>query len=299
VVTIFALAAAALYGTADFLGGATARRASVISALVVIAPTGAVIMLAAALLAGGPASLTSISVTGLCWGIAGGAAGGIGLILFYAGFTSAAMSMVAPVSALVSTLLPVGVAMANGERPSPAVLAGALVCLVAIALVSMDPGEGSGPEGPAPGVPAQARRAGRPVRAFCLAVAAGAAFGLFYLFIRNAGTSGVLWPVSVARLSGTLVALLAAAWTRTRPLSWRNDPAAFRMALASGVLDAIANVCYVLATRAGLFGLAVVITALYPGMTVLLARLMLGERMRPAQRLGLTLAALGVILVTV
>ena len=71
------------------------------------------------------------------------------------------------------------------------------------------------------------------------------------------------------------------------------------LALASGAVDASANVCYVLATRDGLFGIAVVITALYPGMTVLLARFVLGERMRLIQQVGLLLAGLGVILVTV
>jgi drug/metabolite transporter (DMT)-like permease len=65
------------------------------------------------------------------------------------------------------------------------------------------------------------------------------------------------------------------------------------------VLDAGANVCYALATRAGLFGLAIVLTSLYPGVTVLLARLVLGERMRWTQRAGLALAAAGVVLVTV
>jgi drug/metabolite transporter (DMT)-like permease len=71
------------------------------------------------------------------------------------------------------------------------------------------------------------------------------------------------------------------------------------IALVSGGIDAAANVCYVLATRVGLFGLAVVITSLYPGMTVLLARVLLGERLRWLQRTGLLLAAAGVVLVTV
>lgn len=71
------------------------------------------------------------------------------------------------------------------------------------------------------------------------------------------------------------------------------------MALVSGAFDALANVCYLMATRAGLFGLAVVITSLYPGITVLLARLTLGERMRLIQRAGLGLAALGIVLLTV
>jgi len=180
----------------------------------------------------------------------------------------------------------VGVAVAQGERPGPAVVAGALICLVAIALVSM---EGSRP-GPGRRVP---------LRGLGYGLAAGLGFGLFFLFLRNAGTSGVLWPVAESRLAGVAVALAAAAATRTRPLWWGADRRGFTMALASGLVDATANVCYVLATRAGLFGLAVVITSLYPGITVLLARLTLGERMRSVQRAGLALAAAGIILITV
>ena len=108
----------------------------------------------------------------------------------------------------------------------------------------------------------------------------------------------MLWPVAESRLAGVAVALAAAAATRTRPLWWTADHRGFTMARASGLVDATANVCYVLATRAGLFGLAVVITSLYPGITVLLARLTLGERMRSVQRAGLALAAAGIILIT-
>ena len=129
-------------------------------------------------------------------------------------------------------------------------------------------------------------------------VAAGAGFGLFFLCLKNAGQSGVLWPVAVSRTAGTLVAVCIALATRTRP--WRCAGGGTGViALVSGAVDAAANVCYVLATRAGLFGLAVVITSLYPGMTVLLARWVLGERMRWLQRAGLLLAAAGVVLLTV
>jgi uncharacterized membrane protein len=76
------------------------------------------------------------------------------------------------------------------------------------------------------------------------------------------------------------------------------SPRVLAVAIASGVFDATANVCYVLATRAGMLGIAVVLTSLYPGITVLLARVVLGERMRPAQRVGLLIAAAGVVLVT-
>jgi drug/metabolite transporter (DMT)-like permease len=195
------------------------------------------------------------------------------------------MSVVAPVSALVSTVLPVGVAVAQGERPGPAVVAGAVICLAAITLVSM--------EGSRPGLGRKA-----PARGLGYALVSGLGFGLFLLFLRYAGTSGVFWPVAESKLVGAVIALAAAAAIRTRPVWWGADRRGFTMALASGLFDATANACYVLATRAGLFGLAVVITSLYPGITVLLARLTLGERMRPVQRAGLALAAAGIILIT-
>jgi drug/metabolite transporter (DMT)-like permease len=280
VVAILALGAAVLYGTADFLGGAAARRASALAVLSVTAPVGLTVMIIAILAAGGP-----FQPAGFWWGVAGGAAGGAGLIAFYAGLAAGPMSVVAPVSALVSTVLPVGVAVAQGERPGPAVVVGAVICLVAITLVSM---EGSRPAG-----------GGRAsLRGLGYGLAAGLGFGLFFQFLRNAGTAGVLWPAGASRLAGAAIALAAAAATCTRPLWWRADRRTFGMAVASGLFDATANVCYLLAIRAGLFGLVVVITSLYPGITVLLARLTLGERMRPVQRAGLALAAVGVILIT-
>jgi drug/metabolite transporter (DMT)-like permease len=279
-VVIFAVIAAVLYGTADFLGGAASRRASALAVLSVTAPVGLTLAIIAALVAGGPFRLA-----GFWWGVAGGAAGGIALIAFYAGLAAGPMSVVAPVSALVSTVLPVGVAVAQGERPGPVVVVGAVICLVAITLVSM--------EGSRPGA---GRRA--PVRGLGYGLVAGLGFGLFFLFLRYAGTSGVLWPVADSRLAGVVIAVAAAVATRTRPLWWGADRRGFTMALTSGLLDATANACYVLATRAGLFGLAVVITSLYPGITVLLARLTLGERMRPVQRAGLALAAAGIVLIT-
>ena len=127
---------------------------------------------------------------------------------------------------------------------------------------------------------------------------AGAAFGLFFVFVKYA------WPVRRAVAGGHIPHDRDGGGVfrrrRDRDASVAaGRPASTAIALASGVLDAAANVCYVLATRIGQFGLAVVITSLYPGMTVLLARLVLGERMRWVQRIGLLLAAFGIVLVTV
>ena len=306
--TILALTAAVLYGSADFLGGAAARRARPVSVLAVTTTSGAVVVVVAALVIGlagigghGPgrsSPLTSLAgPAGLGWGAAGGVAGVAGLLLFYLGFSVAPMSVVAPVSALASTLLPLGVALGQGERPGPAVLAGGGICLVAVVLVSLERRPSD-----AEGGPSLAHR----LRGVGYGLASGVMFGLFFLFFRNAGTSGVLWPVAVARIVGAVLAccawLLARGPRGLRMFRGVGPDAGLRavlpIALASGSVDASANVCYVLATRNGLFGVAVVITALYPGMTVLLARLVLGERMRPIQRLGLLLAGLGVFLVT-
>src|SRR5215471_2068233 len=261
---VFALAAAALFGSADFLGGVAARRVRASSVLLISTPAGVVIILAAALLSGAP-----FQAGGLGWALAAGAVGGAGMIILYGGLAAGPMSVVAPVSALASTVVPVAAALAMGERASAAVYAGA--------------------------GPARFRVA---ARGLGYGAASGLAFGVFFLFIRNAGTSGVLWPVCLARVAGTVVILAAAAWLGTRP----PGPGAGRWVLpaaaGAGILDATANVCYLLAARAGLFGIAVVITSLYPGITVLLARVTLGERMQTVQRVGLVLAAAGVAMVT-
>jgi drug/metabolite transporter (DMT)-like permease len=315
VVTILALAAAVLYGTADFLGGVASRRASVFAVLALTVPAGAVVMLVVALLGqvpalgghgglGSPASVGDWSAAG--WAAVSGVCGAAGLVAFYAGFATAPISVVAPVAALVSAVLPVGVAIAGGERPAAAVIVGGLICLVAIVLVSAQPEDHDGArEHGSAWEHGSAREHGsgrrlvtsRRLRALGYGAAAGAGFGLFFIFLKNAGQSGVLWPVAISRSAGTVVAFGIAAATRTR-LRWGRGGVT-GIALLSGVIDAAANVCYVLATRAGLFGLAVVITSLYPGMTVLLARVVLGERMRWLQRAGLLIAAAGVVLVTV
>jgi drug/metabolite transporter (DMT)-like permease len=284
-VTVFALAAALLYGSADFLGGAATRRAHVLSVLLVSGTAGFAVVGLAALLAGGPPR-----AAGIAWGACAGAAGGVGFMFFYAGLAAGPMSVVAPVSALTSTVLPVAAALAEGEHLGLRVGVGALTCVVAIVLVS------SGGDKASDQTPVLARRT---VRGVGFGIASGVAFGAFFLFIRNGGESGALWPIVVARLAGTLIFLLAATWMRTGPVRWRHDARLFTAAIGAGVFDASANVCYVLATRAGLFGLAVVLTSLYPGVTVLLARFVLGEQMSAARWAGLALAAGGILLVTV
>jgi drug/metabolite transporter (DMT)-like permease len=295
VLIVFALGAAVLYGSADFLGGAATRRTALIGVLVTSGLAGVAVQFPAALLAGGPPR-----AAGLEWGFAAGAIGGVGLMFFYAGLAAGPMSVVSPVSALVSTLLPLGVALVQGERPSDAVYAGALICLAATVLVSS--GAATTPEGAASlggrGGTVVTRDWHAKARGIAYGLASGAAFGLFFLFIRNGGESGALWPALASRCAGLTIYLFGAAITRAKPVTWLAGSGLFATAIGAGALDAAANTCYVLATRAGLYGPAVVLTALYPGVTVLLARLALHERMRRTQQAGLLLAAVGIVLMT-
>ncbi len=281
-VILLGLAAAVLYGGGDFIGGMATRGAHVLTVLTLAETAGAIAALAAAAITPGAAS-----VAGLAWGFSAGVIGGLGLIVFYTGLATGPMSVVAPVSGLVCTVLPVAVALAWGERPGAGVYAGALLCLVAIVLASSAGDTGS------------IRRAGRPGRAIAYGAASGTAFGLFFLLIRNAGQSGTVWPVAAGRIGELVAVLVIAAVLRRRRLSRGADGRLLLAAALAGVIDVIANICYVAATRTGMFGLAVVMASLYPGVTVLLARVVLGERLRWIQRAGLALAALGILLIAV
>jgi drug/metabolite transporter (DMT)-like permease len=281
-VILLGLAAAVLYGGGDFIGGMATRRAHVLTVLTLVETAGAIAALAAAAIAPG-----AVSLAGLAWGFSAGVIGGLGLIIFYIGLAAGPMSVVAPVAGLVSTVLPVAAALAWGERPGARVYAGALLCLVAIVLASSAGDTGT------------SRGAGRPGRAIAFGMVSGTAFGLFFLLIRNAGQSGAVWPVAAGRI-GELVAVLGTALVLRRGLPARGADGRLLMAAAfAGVIDVIANICYVAATRTGMFGLAVVMASLYPGVTVLLARVVLGERLRWIQRAGLGLAAIGILLIAI
>ena len=228
-VVLLGLAAAVLYGSGDFLGGMATRRAHVLTVLTLVETAGVIVALAAAVMVPGPASLP-----GLAWGVSAGLVGGLGLIIFYSGLAAGPMSVVAPVSGLVSTVLPVAVALAGGERPGGGVYAGALLCLVAIVLASS-----AGDAGPA--------HPGRLGRAIAYGTASGASFGLFFLLIRNAGQSGEVWPVAAGRI-GELATVLAAAAV-LRPGLPRGIGGRLQLAAAgAGVIDVVANICYVAAT---------------------------------------------------
>lgn len=285
-VTVLALGAALAYGVADFLGGAVSRRATALQALLWCVPVGFAVVLTAALIDGGAPTAPS-----LAWGFGAGLAGGTGLITFYGALARGPMSVVAPVSALAAAVLPVAFGVLRGERLGATVVAGVLLCLVAIGMVSMEQDKEDMP----------ARRSLTDSGPLMAAVS-GICFGVFFTVLGAAGEDGGLWPIVGSRVGNLAVVLVAVAVTlrlRGGNLGPRvSGRALIALALLSGTLDAGANVLFVVAAQHGLLSLAAVLTSLYPAITVLLARIAYSERLRAVQRIGLAVAATGVVLVT-
>ncbi|HZA75885.1 MAG TPA: DMT family transporter [Acidimicrobiales bacterium] len=276
---LLALTAAAAYGVGDFLGGIAARRE----------PSTAVVLWShivglATLLAAAPAIGGDLTPRGLAVGGVAGLVGGVGVALLYRGLSIGSMSVVAPIAALLSGAVPVLAGIGSGERPPAAAVGGIGLALVAVTLVSREPGDH-------PGVVTPATRRLQPL---LLALGAGVAFGLFFVALDRAGSDVGIWPLVGARVASvSLFAALGAA----RVTAARPPRAALGAAFGCGLLDAAANVLYVLALTHGLLSVVAVLTALYPAGTVLLARYVLGERLTGVQRTGLAVAGLAAVLI--
>ena len=266
---------AAFYGTADFFGGLAARRAPALAATVVAQALGlALVAIGMPLF---PAERPS--AIGTLWAAGAGVTGGTGVALLYYGLRVGRMSVVAPVTAVCSITIPVLVAIGLGERPGPLGLAGITVAVASVALISRhDDAAGK----------AQVRD-----RSLAIALASGIAIGAFLVCLARAGSASGLWPLLIARGTSTLA--LAAAVAKV-PLSVPR--AALPAALVCGALDVLANALYLIATRGGPLGLVATLTSLYPASTVVLARVVLRERLRPVQSLGLACAAAALVLIT-
>ncbi|MBC6456430.1 DMT family transporter [Actinomadura sp. HBU206391] len=283
-VTLLGIGAALGYGVADFLGGAASRRSSALRVLLLSMPVGLVLLLAAAVLTtGAPPS------DGMAWGFAGGLAGGTGILTFYRALAQGPMSVVAPVSALAAAILPVAAGALSGERLEGTVLAGVVLCVAAVALVSMEDG-GRTEEG-------ASRRTLLDSGPFMAAVS-GFAFGGFFIMLNEAGDDGGLWPLVASRTSGFALLLVTALIAGGPKGASLSGTATLVLVAFSGVLDAAGNALYFLAAQQGMLSLAAVLTSLYPAVTVLLARVVYSERLRVIQRAGLAVAVAGVALVT-
>ena len=281
---ILGLASALTYGAADFLGGLATRTTKVLSVVMLSQLLGS-LLLVAILPFFREAELTA---SAMWWGAFAGVAGSAGITLFYQGLALGRMGAIAPITAVEAATVPVIFGLATGERPSALALAGVALALVAVGLVSAS-------AEPQPAADSAGGAAERPrwIRSgVAHGLGAGLAFGAFFILLDRAGDDTGMWPLVGARISGLVLIGIALVATR----GWERPPApGVRIIAGAGALDVAANVFYLLATREGLLSIVAVLTSMYPATTVLLARVTLGERFRPAQSIGLLVAVAGVV----
>ena len=277
-VYLLAISSAVLYGAADFTGGLTTRHASTIP--VVLLSQAAGLILLALIMPLLPHA--SPSQADLLWGATAGLTGGIGVALLYHALAIGRMAVVAPTTAVCAVAIPVVVAVLLGERPAPLAVAGIALGIVSIVLVSQQPQ----PD-------AMASPRGRP-SGVGIALASGIAIGFFLLSFAQTGPNAGMWPLLIARaVSVSLFGLMAIAGGR----SIRMPTQVTALVIVGGAMDMLANALYLLATRHGPLSIVVTLSSLYPASTVLLARLVLGERLHPWQVTGVGCALAAVVLI--
>jgi drug/metabolite transporter (DMT)-like permease len=211
--------------------------------------------------------------------------GSAGVALLYRALAIGVMAVVAPTTAVCAVALPVLVAVVLGERPGMVRVGGILLAVVAIVLVSQS--------NSAQPIRSEGGSASR-LTAFPLAMLSGVAIGLFYLALaRTTGDAG-LWPLVAARVvSVSLFAGMAFVGSR----SLRMPARVGGVVAAGGILDMLANVLYLIASRSGPLSVVVTLASLYPASTVLLARVVLHERLSSRQWVGVACALLAVIMI--
>jgi len=262
--------ASSFWGTADFLGGIAARRAPAPLVACFSGLTGlAVLALAMPLLPGAPRGVD------LAWGAAAGGCGAAGATLMYRALALGPMSLASPVFSLVGLTVPVLFGLAAGERPSILAWSGVALAAVAIPLLSMTG------EGPGHFPRAHVRRT------LVVSVAAGLVIGWFLVFVARIGGTAGLLPLAVAR--GVSMGILGG-WYLARGLSPVPAREARGMALVAGAIDSAANVAFLVAVHRAPLVLVSALVSLAPAVTVLAARVTLGERWTVAQAAGLLLA---------
>jgi len=266
-----ALASSVAWGTADFAGGLLSRRLPTLAVTVVSQSAGFAALLVALAVAGFRFDARSFAL-----GVAAGAGGGAGLAAFYRALALGTMSIVSPVVAC-GAVVPFAISLATGERPSGIALAGAAVALVGAVLASVEESR----------APARERS-----RAIALAVLAAGALGLFTYFLGLGSREGSALSTLVGARVGSLTLLLAL--TAAVGATVRVGRRGLVPVAAVGLTDVAANALFALASTRGLLSIVAVLGSLYPVTTVLLAHVVLGERLTGVQIAGVAVALAGV-----
>ena len=274
---VLALTSAAVYGAADFLGGLASRKTSVFGVVALSQVVGLAALLALLPWLGGP-----VDGTDLAWGVAAGVAGASGLVLFFRTLARGVMSVIAPVTAVTSAAVPVLVGLLGGNRIGLWAAAGIALALAAVVLVSAEGG-------------LSALRVARPA-SLAPALAAGTAFGFFFVLLDRTSEEAGVTPLVAARMASVALVVVLALATRQ---SLRVTRPALPLVALSGVGDMTANALFLLATQQeGQLAITGVLASLYPVSTVMLAQVLLRERLAGAQVAGLGTAVAAIVLIT-
>ena len=273
---LWALGSAVLYGAADFTGGLATRRASTIPIVFLSQLSGLVslLLLLPLLDAATPTRLDMV------WGAVAGLTGGIGVALLYRALAIGTMAVVAPTTAVCAVTIPVVVSVFLGERPPPLAAVGILLGVVSIVLVSRQ----TTPAGESTGYS----------RGVGTALVSGVMIGFFFLALAQTRTEAGMWPLVASRSLSVLLFGVAAIAARS---AIRMPVPVVGLAVLCGFIDMLANALYLVAARVGPLSIVVTLSSLYPASTVLLARVVLGERLNLWQVSGVGCALAAVVLI--
>jgi drug/metabolite transporter (DMT)-like permease len=271
----YGLAASLFWGSGDFSGGLASRRAKAASVVIGGYSVGFVLLVALAVIVREPFPRPG----DFLWAGLAGISGVIGLVALYAALASGKMGLTAPIAGALTAALPVLFSAFTVGLPNPLQLGGFAVALVAIFLIARPErtGEDTG----------SARAVGQ-------ALLAGFGFGIFFILISRVSPATTFGSLAIARGSSVLF-MAALQLVQRRPVRLSRGVAP--LVLAAGGLDAVGNVFFLFAAHSGRLDVASVVSSLYPAATVLLAALILRERVRRVQGLGILLALVSIPLI--
>jgi drug/metabolite transporter (DMT)-like permease len=270
---VLALGASLTWGLADFFGPLQGRKLGALRALLYVEVGGLVVIaLVVAVRAQGPADEAVLLA------IPAGLSGTVGLYAYYRGMAVGAMSIVAPIAG-ISAIVPVIVGIASGDRPSPGQLLGMGAALVGVFFASREPG-GSG---------------GRLAAGVGLALLAALGFGGYFPPMHAAGNADFWWATLLFRITSAAVIIGAVAIRRPALVV---TPIQLGLLAVVGIGDMLGNLFFAAASASGLVSITSVLASLYPIVTILLARLLLGERVSHLQEAGIVLTLAGIALIS-
>ena len=269
----FGLAASLSWGAGDFSGGLATRRVNVFSVVLAAHAIGLVLLVALALVWSEPLP----SALDIVWGGAAGLAGAVGLAAFYRALAVGRMGITAPITAVLAAAIPVIFSAFFEGLPGLLQLAGFVLALIAVGLISRPQGGMGRPEG------------------LGLALLAGLGFGGFLILIGQVRPGAIFWPLVAARFASFLFMLAIVLIGRQEVLPKK---AVFPLVLLAGTLDVAGNTFFVLAAHTGRLDVSAILSSLYPAVTVVLASIILRERVTRWQAIGILVALVAIPLIS-